>query len=316
MVDKEKPTTGDAGEPPKRSRQRSPNYPAIGLEKALERAIPIKEQAGRHAMPIGVAYKAWDYKTGAGDQTVAALKAFGLIEVQGVKEKRQLKLTEAAWRILGNAPDRPELLKAAALRPEIHRKIWDKYEGATVSDAILSDYLKWELNFNATFVDSFIAQFRDTIVFANVSPSDNLTSEDSTERESEEKPMQSAPTTRTSPHVGPKAESFGTGKQPTEFRQMTELAFKLSRESDARVVIYGDASQEAIKKLRALLELSEDAFPTKAELYTPRLAVWRNKDHDQPVTVTGEMGEREGRRFYAVKETTTGIPEDELEFQG
>ena len=95
---------------------------------------------------------------------------------------------------------------------------------------------------------------------------------------------------------------------------MTELAFKLSKESDARIIIYGDASQEAIKKLRALLELSEDAFPTKAELYPSRVATWRNKDHDQPVTIVGELGEKDGRRFYAVKETTTGIPEDELEF--
>lgn len=44
------------------------------------------------------------------------------------------------------------------------------------------------------------------------------------------------------------------------------------------------------------------------------LAVWRKKDHDQPVTITGEMGEKDGRRFYAAKETSTGIAEDELEF--
>ena len=38
------------------------------------------------------------------------------------------------------------------------------------------------------------------------------------------------------------------------------------------------------------------------------------QDHDQPVTITGELGERDGRRFYSAKETSTGIPEDELEF--
>ncbi len=80
-------------------------------------------------------------------------------------------------------------------------------------------------------------------------------------------------------------------------------------------VIYGDASQEAITKLTALLDLQKDTFPTQKELEAPRLAIWKSKDHDQPVTVTGEMGEKDGRRFYAVKETSTGIPEDELEFQ-
>ena len=48
---------------------------------------------------------------------------------------------------------------------------------------------------------------------------------------------------------------------------------------------------------------------------SPRKAVWRNKDHDQPVTIIGELGEKDGRRFYAAKETTTGIPDDELEFE-
>jgi len=316
MAEKQKPINEGSAVTAKKSRQRSPNYPAIGLEKALERAQTIKDQAGRHAMPIGVAYGAWNYKTAAGDQTVAALRAFGLIEVEGVKDKRQLKLTEAAWRILGNAPDRPELLKVAALRPEIHKRIWEKYEGAAVSDAILGDYLKWDLGFNATFVDSFITQFRATIAFANVNSSDTVAGEYSEERESEETaPMQSqtTPTRVTPSNITQNAAA--PPRQPAEFRQMTELAFKLSRGSDAKVVIYGDASQEAIKKLRALLELSEDAFPTAAELYFPRKAIWHNKDNDQPVTITNELGEKGGKRFYKAKGTSTGIPEDELEFE-
>jgi hypothetical protein len=47
----------------------------------------------------------------------------------------------------------------------------------------------------------------------------------------------------------------------------------------------------------------------------PVSATWRNKDHDQPVTITGELGEKNGRRFFSAKETGTGIPEDELEFE-
>ncbi len=252
-------TTGSAVV--KKSRQRSPNYPAISLEKALERAQAIKDQAGRHGMPITVAFAAWNYKQAAGDQTVAALKSFGLIEVEGVKEKRQLKLTEAAWRILGNAPDRQELLKVAALRPEIHKKIWEKYEGGAVSDAILSDYLKWDLHFNGAFINSFIAQFRSTIAFANVNSSDTVAVEDSKEAESEEIAMETAiaspsPTQRM---------NISTVRQPTDYRSMTELAFKLSRTSDAKIIIYGEATQEAIVKLQALLKLSEDAFPSSKE---------------------------------------------------
>ena len=47
---------------------------------------------------------------------------------------------------------------------------------------------------------------------------------------------------------------------------ITELIFRLSREAEARIIIYGNASQEAIEKLQELLTLSKDAFPTQEEL--------------------------------------------------
>jgi hypothetical protein len=159
----------------KKSKHRSPNYPSIGLEKALERAQIIGDQAGRNLMPVTVAYNLWGYKQGAGAQTVAALKAFGLIETQGEKLQRQIRLTEAAWRILGKAPDRPELLKAAALNPDIHKDIWDQYGGdLPKADGIIREWLVWKKGFNQSFVDSFIAQFRATIAFAQVGLSDKV----------------------------------------------------------------------------------------------------------------------------------------------
>ena len=71
---------------PKLPKHRSPNYPLIGLEKALERARTIQDQARNHFAPINVVYQLWKYKTGLGDQTLAALKAFGLVEIKGEKD--------------------------------------------------------------------------------------------------------------------------------------------------------------------------------------------------------------------------------------
>lgn len=92
------------------------------------------------------------------------------------------------------------------------------------------------------------------------------------------------------------------------------LAFKISRDSEARVIFKGQVTQEAIEKLSALLDLSKDAYPTKAELEQPRRAIWHNKDHDQPVTVIGEAGEHDGRRYVRIEGSDTGVPEDELEY--
>ncbi len=167
-------------------KQRSPNYPAIGLEKALERAQTLQGHARHHFTPVFAAHDLWKYKRGAGDQMVAALKQFGLLEVQGEKERREVRLTDMARRILGNAPDRDNLLKIAALKPDLHKEIWDKYEGALPADSIIKNYLVWERNFNTNFVDGFIAQFRGTVAFAKIDLSDNVRSEDDQDKEEDD----------------------------------------------------------------------------------------------------------------------------------
>ena len=45
-----------------------------------------------------------------------------------------------------------------------------------------------------------------------------------------------------------------------------------------------------------------------------RPAIWHNKDHDQPIVVTGDLGEVDGKRFYSIAGSSSGIPEDQIEF--
>jgi hypothetical protein len=265
---------GDAAQE-KRARHRSPNYPVIGLEKALERAKTIKEKALRHFISVKSAHEAWDYKSGVGDQVVAALKAFGLIEVQGAKDKRQLRLTESAWRILGNAPDKAEQIEKAALNPEIHKEIWDKYEGPPPSDAVLRDYLLWEREhkFNESTVEGFIAQFRGTIAFAGFDLSDKLSSDDvSNPKNKVDPPMRQEPPVKP-PSQNPFVQFRHLDGTSVEYEKekagraiAAEWSLNISRDSVARVVIYGKPSQEAIDKLSDFVELQKDTFPTAAEI--------------------------------------------------
>lgn len=92
------------------------------------------------------------------------------------------------------------------------------------------------------------------------------------------------------------------------------LFFNISRTGKAQVKFSGQITQDAIKKLIAHLDLSLDTYPTQAELEQPKQATWRNKDHDQPVTVIGEAGEKDGKKYYSIEESNTGVPEDELDF--
>ena len=47
----------------------------------------------------------------------------------------------------------------------------------------------------------------------------------------------------------------------------------------------------------------------------PRSAVWHNQDCDQPVTVIGDAGERDGRQYKNIEGSDTAVPEDELSYE-
>lgn len=55
------------------------------------------------------------------------------------------------------------------------------------------------------------------------------------------------------------------------------------------MIFTGQVTQAAIDKLVALLNLSKDAYPTKAELEQPRRAIWHNKDLGIGATFGAEM---------------------------
>ena len=47
---------------------------------------------------------------------------------------------------------------------------------------------------------------------------------------------------------------------------------------------------------------------------TEKSVVWKSKDGDRYVTVTGDLGlGPDGRRYVSVRDTLTGLPLDELE---
>lgn len=165
---------------PKSKRTRSPGYPSIDLEEALTRAAALWKEANRHSVPIDVASTYWGYdaKSSAGYSVASALLKFGLVTDEGTGEKRQLKLTESAIKLVYEPdvgdPSYTSELKDAALRPKIHAEIWDKYQGALPGDAVIRRFLVVERKFNDQYVDSFISQFRKTIEFAKLQASDKI----------------------------------------------------------------------------------------------------------------------------------------------
>lgn len=181
--------------PPKEEkipRFRSAAYPSLPLSKAIERTASLYGKALHHSVPISVAASAWEYaeKSSGLFATVAALKQFGLIGDDGSGEKRRIKLTESAMRIVRdadpNSEKRKSAIRGAALAPKIHSLLWEKYGAAGVSgamDVVLKSYLTLdraddgEAPYSDSSADDLIAQYRSTMTFAGLVESSSLSSE-------------------------------------------------------------------------------------------------------------------------------------------
>ncbi|HEX6903114.1 MAG TPA: hypothetical protein VF789_25575 [Thermoanaerobaculia bacterium] len=150
---------------------RSPSFPFISLPEALERARAFFDREHRHETEPEVAVRHWGYspRSSGGNQTLAALRAFGLLEMVG---EGKVRLTERAVRILlderEESPEREQLLRQAALSPALHARIWERYKGVLPSDATLRLYLVADEGFNERSVDEFIAELKETLEYAGI----------------------------------------------------------------------------------------------------------------------------------------------------
>lgn len=160
----------------KKSRSRSPNYPVVGFPNALERAREFYNEYGKTTVPIVVAHEVWNYKLYSAylKQIVAALKSFGLLDVVGVADKRELTITNEALRILDDAPDKQKIINELVLKPQIYGELWEKYKDEGIpSDSILKTHLQWGgNNFNKKVVDSFINDFKESMALVKFESDD------------------------------------------------------------------------------------------------------------------------------------------------
>lgn len=160
------------GSPPGKPKPRSPSYPGINLERAIDRATIIYEHERKHEVAVETVCKHWGFKpkTGPATVTLAALKAFGLVDAKHGADT--VKLSDRMLRIIldtrEDETERRKTIQEAALNPPMHRDLWDKYRADLPSDPTLRYYLMRERGFTEIGAEQFIAQYRATVTFANL----------------------------------------------------------------------------------------------------------------------------------------------------
>jgi hypothetical protein len=176
----------------KKQRQRSPNYPAIGLRDAIERVRKLYETDGKAGAPDKLAAVHIGFASAHGQAmtVLAALKKFGLVELSNGR----LVPTQRAIEILNlpeTDPRRLQALKDAALSPAIYSELVQQHmETGFPADDVMQSELVTYKGFNRTAVAGFVKDFKDTLDFAGLSDLSQLKSQ--TEEESNMVSMQPA----------------------------------------------------------------------------------------------------------------------------
>jgi hypothetical protein len=233
---------------------RSPSYPGIDIETAIERAKTVYQKEGRNSAPPQAILKHWGYapKSSSGLTALAALKKFGLTDDHGTGVSRRVKLSELALKIIldprEDSPEKDKAIKEAALNPEIHRKILTE-----VSGDISDDNLKYKLLVNENFTDravnEFIPQFRKTISFANLTKDDNISgySEDK-KAQNKEQEMETIPEIQQKkPH--PFISDMGWDQ-----KQAINFPIKISEKMTASLQIQCPMEEEDLRDFLSALE--------------------------------------------------------------
>ena len=156
----------------KGSRVRSPSFPFISLPEAVHRARELHDAERRNLVHADVAVAHWGYarSSSGGKQTIAALRAYGLLE----DLRGELRLTDRAQHILVREPgstERNDLLRAAALSPPLFSKLWDRYGADLPSDKSLRSWLVLEIKVNERSVEELLRSYRETLACIGVAGS-------------------------------------------------------------------------------------------------------------------------------------------------
>lgn len=137
-----------------RSKERSPNFPFIALDPAVQRAQVIYSHERRGSAPVRAIARHWAYSESSSGfkQTLGAVKSYGLLVEEAGPSGKMLRLSDLALRILldvrPDSQERSDLLKKAALRPPVASAVFKRWPEGLPSDHTLTHFLIFERGFS------------------------------------------------------------------------------------------------------------------------------------------------------------------------
>jgi hypothetical protein len=147
-------------------RMRSPAYPSITIDEAVERAQTLYRIEGKHPTLVKTAASHWGYKpkSSGGLKTIAALKAYGLLVDEGSSEDRKVRLSDDGLTIVRDerevSPERDSLIARLALKPKILTELWNRYGTKLPSEDTVKHFLVAERDYNPNAVSDILRVYQ------------------------------------------------------------------------------------------------------------------------------------------------------------
>lgn len=245
----------------KGKRDRSPAFPQVPLDDAVERLAAFERYFGRHAASLDQAGLAWGLKQ-CGD-ILAALRYYGFIEYIGDSNARQVVLTEDGRNLLrAQQPSvRQDILRKAALRPKEIAKFWSIWGTDRPPDPVCIDELVLRNNFSERGAPLFLHSYDATIAFAGLAQADRIAA-DSVEVEDGDdgRPEADEPPAKSAVRNPPPARRMATMDNERELT--TGL---LSKDASFRLIVSGPVGVREIERLIKKLEFDKEILADEGE---------------------------------------------------
>jgi len=252
--------------PKGKKKGRSPAYPGIDLERALELARTLYKQERHHPAAQQTIFQHWGVPSTSsfGMVAISALRKYGLVETFGQRgpQSGQVKLSDVALNILlddrEDSPDRQVAIQRVALTPDIHAELWRKYQGTLPSDQNLRFHLIRERGFTERGADEFIGEFRRTIAFARLGPDTVLSEQNNDKMEGQKEPsvssLQPVDTERSQPRLPAQSATGQIREVPIPIQGSAwpalKAAFPLSEEAWTQMIAVLNAMKPGLVELK------------------------------------------------------------------
>lgn len=240
--------------------ERSPNYPAHGLQDMLGAVDKLYKAERRASVPHLSAAKAIGYTSLSGRARVkiSTMRKFGLVEEAGGR----VRVSDLAMRYLFPTSDsaRQDAIEEAAWKPDLFREIASNAEAS--DSTLVNDLVQRGFTFDGA--KQAVASFRETMSL--VGPSDPSAEEPEV---GYDRVMDSPRSIATSGSTGPGL----LNQRPTRHEgDRAQADFSWPLPGGVRVELKfagGPFTKDGLRLLRKYLDVLEEAIPEAADVASP-----------------------------------------------